>query len=145
MASSMRIVKLSTREFPDLGSVRAFFQSVLPSRTPQGRFFVTADRIARAGGLAPSDYLVFTFKGRIVFSARSRTALYPNAYEHRETHSHCFELEMDTLRETDVALEDFANRYNAVGRKPFQVATQGWNRLPASVQLDDLWAWLRAQ
>ncbi|WFU49148.1 hypothetical protein [Sinorhizobium terangae] len=143
MASSMRIVRLSTREFPDLESVRAFFQSELPSRTPQGRFFVTADRIARTRGLAPSDYLVFTFKGRIVFTARSGSRLLPNAFEHRETHPYYFVLELDTLRETDVDVEELEHRYNGTGRGPINVATQGWNRLPASVQVDDLWAWVR--
>jgi hypothetical protein len=145
MSPNMRVVKLSPKEFSELGNVREFFQSELDARNPQGKFCVTEARISRRNGLAPNDYLVFTYKGRIVFTARSGSRLLPNTGRYRETHPYYFVVALDTLCETDVDVEEFERRHNQRGVRSKNVATsQGWNILPASADLDDLWTWLRA-
>ncbi|WP_429819360.1 hypothetical protein [Ensifer sp. B1-9] len=144
MAPSMRIVKLSRSEFPDLKNARSFFLSELPARKPPGKFCVTEARISRSSGLATDDYLVFTFNRRIIFTARSDSRLQLNAGEHRETHPWCFTVKLATLSETDVEIEALEHKCIQLGMKPTNVASsQGWNRLPASPQVDDLWMWLR--
>ncbi|MBZ9960617.1 hypothetical protein [Mesorhizobium sp. BR1-1-14] len=141
----MRIVKLSTAEFPDLGKVREFFQSKLEARAPQGKFRVTAARISRQKGLDPDDYLVFTYKGRVVFTARSGSRLLPNPDGIRETHPYYFIVALGTLRESDVSVEELERRYNLGEERSVNVASsQGWNRLPASPRVDKLWGWLTA-
>lgn len=145
MSPNMRIVKLSPDEFSDLGNVREFFHSELRARSPQGKFCVTDGRISPRKGLALNDYLVFTYRGRIVLTGRSGSRLLPNPGRYRETHPYYFIVTMDTLCETDVDVEEFERRYNRRGVRTINVAaSQGWNTLPASADLDDLWTWLRA-
>lgn len=143
MLPNMRVVKLSSDEFPNLESARSFFQSALPVRSPRGKFCVTDARISPKGGLAPGDYLVFTHKSRIVFTARSGSRLLPNRGEFRDTHPWYFVVELDTLREADIGVGEFESKMIRVGLPPKTIgATQGWSRLPGTAQVDELWVWL---
>lgn len=72
----MRIIKLSTDEFPTVENLLQYFFAELPSRNPKGQFLVTPDRIA-LDAFNLGERLVFTHKAKVVFSAISKTSLIP--------------------------------------------------------------------
>src|SRR5690554_4052753 len=131
----MRIVKLGTRPptgFATLDDVRRFFFTEIRERNPPGRFDVTPGRIAQ-NGLELDEALVFTYRARVVFTARAGSGLLPNVDEDRHEYPSYFVVEYDTLREADEDVHDIERQYNeAMGARLNVVETQGWNRLSDS-------------
>ncbi len=140
----MRIVKLSDLDpsFDTLDGVRAFFFHEIWKRTPPGRFRVTRGRIAQAG-LKPGEPLVFTFRRRVVFTARAETELLPNDDEERQKYPSYFVVNLDTLREVDGDLRDVQRQYaKGTGEAIVLVGSRGWNTLPDSEVTSRIWAQL---
>ncbi len=139
----MRIVKLSTNPptgFATLDGVRRFFFTDIRERKPPGRFDVTPGRIAQ-DGLVSGEALVFTYKARVVFTARVGSGLMPNEDEERQQYPSYFVVDLATLREADEDFHDVERQYNeATGAGLNLVESQGWNRIPDSIHTDGLWA-----
>lgn len=68
----MRVIKLSPND-PDMKTrkkVDQFFLTELPKQERKGRFFFPKGRIAK-NGIQPGEWLIFTYLGNIVYTARS--------------------------------------------------------------------------
>ncbi len=139
----MRIVKLSQTEpigFATLDKVQSFFQDEIWRRMPPGKFHVTPGRIAQ-DELAPGEPVVFTYHGRVVFTARAASGLVPNDDHERQRFPSYFVVDRATLRDADEELHNVEQWYNAAtGEDKNLVATQGWNKLPDSPHTEEVWA-----
>jgi hypothetical protein len=136
----MRIIKLSRAVFDTAADVRHFFVSELPGRTPPGKFRVTPDRIARRA-LEAGEPLVFTYAGRVVFTARAESELLANADQQQERYPNYFIVDLATLREADAGIRDLERRYNRASGADVTIArSQGWNKLPDSNYSEAIWA-----
>jgi hypothetical protein len=144
---NMRVVKLSSEEFQSPNNVRRFFVQELSRRTPPGKFRVTPGRIARKDGLRRGEFLLFTHKAQIVFTACANSGLVDNLNDTddmREKYPCYFIVDLGTLQEAEVRLDEFENWYrNLSGKHDKLVRSQGWNRLDDSVHTDALWKRLR--
>jgi hypothetical protein len=141
----MRIVKLSDAEtgLGTLDGVRRFFLEELRHRMPPGKFQVTPGRIAQ-DGLSPGELLLFTYRARIVFTARAGSGLEPSHGDESQKYPHYFLVNLATLREADEDFHDVERWYiEATGADVHLVQSQGWSRLPDSIHTNQLWERLR--
>jgi len=135
----MRIIKLSPDIFSSFQQVQDFFLNVLPSRTPPGKFLIPPRHIAKKNFDADED-LLFTYRSRVVFKARSQSPLQNN--KNNKKYPYYFVVDLSRLQGADRALKDVEQRYKKISRKDVRWAGQGWNMQPESAQTSALWSWL---
>jgi hypothetical protein len=100
--STMRFVKLGKVEFKTLDDVRRVFRQDLPNRKPPGKFRVKPRHANDK--LAFDEPIVFTYRARVVFTARAGSTLLPNDDDEHEKHPGYFVVKLATLREVDQRL-----------------------------------------
>jgi hypothetical protein len=136
----MRIVKLSTAEFPTLADVKRFFLADISLRTPPGKFRVPPGWIAE-DKIEPNEPLVFTYETKVVFTARAGSGLLQNEDDQRARYPSYFVVNLTTLRTADRRLEDVEREYNSETSANIKMhGSQGWNRLPDTAFTLQLWA-----
>ncbi len=139
----MRFVKLSNEDpdFTTLDGVRDFFLKKIPQRTPPGKFRVTPRRISPER-LHPGEPLVFTYQGRVVFTAKAGSGLLRNEDEEYQRYPRYFVVDLTTLCEANEDLSQVQERLKAIGLSG-SLFSEGWNIFPNSVETQHLWQQLR--
>src|SRR5438874_2374672 len=109
----MRIVKLSTGEFPNASNVRQFFLEDLPKRNPKGKFRITPGRIAQLGD---GERLIFTHKARVVFTGLASSNVLESSDDQRQKYPFYFTVDLPSLKQCDEDGNEFERRYNALNK-----------------------------
>jgi hypothetical protein len=139
----VRFVKLSKEDssFASLDDVRHFFFHEIPHRTPPGKFRVTPRRISPER-LHSGEPLVFTYQGRVVFTAKARSGLLPNEDEEYRKYPRYFVVDLTTLCEANEDLSQVQEQLEAIGLSG-SLFSEGWNIFPDSVETQHVWQQLR--
>lgn len=126
----MRLVKLSTSEFSDISTVGEFFAHDLPQRNPPGKFLFPDGWIAK-DGLAESEWILFSFLGRVVRIAQSASGRLANLDEEKATYPNYFVVDLTTVKEVDFLVADLESAmHKDAGVTKSIAVSQGWVRLP---------------
>lgn len=126
----MRLVKLSTSEFPEIDNVHDFFKDDLPQREPPGKFLFPRGWIAE-DGLDASELILFSFMGRVVRVARAASGRLQNTDEYRNDYPYYFVVDMKTVREVDFLVTDLEEAmHRECGVTKSIAVARGWVRLP---------------
>ena len=127
----MRIIKLSPSD-PDMPSIEAvheYFNEKLASRIPQGRFLLTKGRI-KPDGLSIGEFVVFTYKAKLVYIAVVSQEVTPNLDNDKDDYPSYFCIDLATLTSCKGTLSEFNKKLidNHVTDKSF--GGQGWVQVP---------------
>jgi hypothetical protein len=138
----MRFVKLSDSEFCTLDDVRRFFFDEIQHRTPVGKFRIPKGHIAR-DRFRRGEPIVFTYNRRVVLTARAGSSLVPNDDEDQQRYPVFFVIDLTTLRDADVDLQNVQQWFNESTDACINLIGQGWNTLPDTDETANIWARLR--
>jgi hypothetical protein len=132
----MRLVKLSTDEFPEESDLLVYFDRVLPARTPPGLFRFKG-HIAD-GALDPGETVLFSYRAHLRFVARAETGRMDNTQIPHVDYPHCFIINLQTLRPANVPLDELENRLRMEAGLDVSLRGQGWTRIPANEHAEQL-------
>jgi hypothetical protein len=125
----MRLVKLSTDQFPEETDLLAFFDQKLPARNPPGLFRFAKRRIAE-GSLAPGETVLFSYRGHLRFIAQTKTGRMDNVYMPHPDYPCCFIMNLQTLRRANVALAELESPLRTQAGLKVSLGGRGWTRIP---------------
>jgi len=133
----MRLIKLSTIEFPKEKDLQTYFNKELKSRKPVGLFRFQSGWIAK-GALYEGETLLISYRNRLRFVAKTKTERIENIYMPDPKYPYCFVIDMLSLRYADIHLKDveLKLRDHAELRKSLQA--QGWTKIPDSPQAEEI-------
>ena len=131
----MRLVKLSINEFSTERELQAFFAQKLPARIPPSLF--PCGRQIGEKGLQPDETVLFTYKCRLRFVAKTKTGRMKNTYV-RMDYPNCFVIDMKSLRQADVPLEEVEREFRTQLGFKKSLRTQSWTRIPDSTQAEQI-------
>jgi hypothetical protein len=125
---AMRLVKLSTDEFPEETDLHTYFREELPARNPPG-LFLFGHQIA-SDGLEVGETLLFCYRGNIRYVATVETTRMDSPPAYQDAYPNCLVIRMESVRRTDVPLTDLERelRQNADLKKSLQ--GRGWTKIP---------------
>jgi hypothetical protein len=132
----MRLVKLSTDEFPEESDLLAYFDQELPARKPPGLFRFRGHIAEEA--LDPGETVLFSYRGRLRFVARAETGRELNTQMPHVDYPYCFVIDMPTLRRADVPLDHVEHRLQTEAGLNGSLRGQGWTRIPDSQQAEQV-------
>jgi hypothetical protein len=132
----MRLVKLSTDEFPEESDHLAYFNRELPARRSPGLFRFKG-RIAEEA-LDPGETVLFSYRGRLRFVAQAETGRMDNVHMPHVDYPHSFVINLQTVRPTDVPLNELENRLRAEAGLDVSLRGQGWTRSPDSERAEQV-------
>jgi hypothetical protein len=127
----MRLVKLSTKEFPQEAALLAFFNQVLWGRNPPGLFQLPSGWIGEVG-LDKGETLLFTYRGRLRFVAKAETGRMDNIYMPNPAYPYCFVVDRNSLRQADVPVEEVERQLRDKAGLQKSLQAHGWTKIPDS-------------
>ncbi len=140
----MRIIKLSVDVFETFDEVVSFFGEYLPERDPPGKFRIPKGRIAE-DCLGDGEPLLFSYESAVVFTARAASGRCRNGDEYSDEYPFYFQVDMRTVRRTDVSLAEVEARLRTTGVTKQIVQSQGWPTIPDSPERNAIWESLRVE
>lgn len=133
----MRLIKLSTDEFPEEADLQAYFTQVLPNRQPPGLFRLPRGWIGE-DGLDVGETLLFSYRGRLRFVGEAETGRMDNTYLPDENYPYCFVINMRSARRANVPLNEVEQRLRAEAGLTKSLQAQGWTRIPDSDRAEQI-------
>lgn len=140
----MRLVKLSTDEFPEIRDVEHFFGDSrmivrdiepLKIRVVPGKFYF-GNQIS-ADGLSHGEALLFTYQGKTRFIARAASGR--EDAEHAGGFQHYFVVDMKSLERTiEVTIDELEEKLRAEGLLHKSLKGHAWVRIPDSELLESI-------
>lgn len=143
----MRIIKLSHKD-PDMETqemVDHFFNVTLNERTPPGKFRLTETRIGK-DGMYIGEKLIFTYKGKIVYVAESKSGRIVNSDKDLIEYPYLFLIDMSSLIKAKgdlIELEKILFSKKLINKNIVQ--SQGWPKLDDSEELFSIWETLKME
>jgi hypothetical protein len=123
----MRLVKLSTDEFPEDHDLIAYFRDVLPARNPPGLFFLGH----QIGGdaLEPGETLLFCYRGNIRYVAKAETGRMDSPPAKQDAYPHCFVINLQSVRATELPLAEVERELQEKAALTKSMQGRAWTKI----------------
>jgi hypothetical protein len=133
----LRLIKLSTDEFPEEAEIQAYFVKELQGRNPTGLFRFPKGWIGE-NNLSEGETLLFSYRNKLRFVAKAKTGRMDNTYMPHQDYPFCFEINMKTLRNADIPLDEVEHQLRTHAGLQKSLHAQGWTMIPDSERAEEI-------